>query len=251
MVKLSGFNNLSKTLSCNLYAFTFATGSDQRATYLERIAGRHSGARLREVAREICDLIGANILAENIQDFEPAGASTMTLMSDSQAARSKATRPDSAAVALHLDKSHVTTHTYLDTSTPSGIWTFRVDIEVATCGEVIPLKALPSILRAFECDVVFVDYFVRGYTRLAGGKKIYNDRAIGSLQELIPNDILARYQHRQDASLRGDHIWQTKLMREPHELGDYLLDPGDLDHLRRGPGLSQLKKEMREVFHFC
>ena len=42
-------------------------------------------------------------------------------------------------VLAHLDKSHVTVHTYPEYHPETCIATFRVDIDVATCGEITPL----------------------------------------------------------------------------------------------------------------
>ena len=48
----------------------------------------------------------------------------------------------SDAVVAHMDKSHITVHTYPETHPDNGIATFRADIDVATCGVISPLKAL-------------------------------------------------------------------------------------------------------------
>ncbi|MCC6621390.1 MAG: adenosylmethionine decarboxylase [Deltaproteobacteria bacterium] len=241
-VKLSGFNNLTKILSFNLYDFAIATTEEQRQSYIAYIDERYSAARLRDIAREICRIIEANILAESIQDYDPVGASTMTLMSDVKGG-------GGAGVQLHLDKSHITTHTYPDASDPEGICTFRVDLDVATCGEIVPLRALDFMFRSFECDVVYIDYVVRGYTRLESGKKIYNDHPLDSIQDFIARDILERYVHRQDVNMPADNTWQTKLMTRAVDPRDYVLDPRDAEHPRIGDKMRLLDTEMREVFH--
>ena len=43
---------------------------------------------------------------------------------------------------MHLNKSHITVHTYPEYHPDEGISTFRADIDVSTCGEISPLKAL-------------------------------------------------------------------------------------------------------------
>ena len=259
-VKLSGFNNLTKILSFNLYDFAIAMNEEQRQQYIAYIDERYSAERIRDIAREVCRIIEANILTECVQDYEPVGASTMTLMSDiaggkweinegTSAAVSAAPAVPGAAVAMHLDKSHITTHTYPDASGPDGICTFRVDIDVATCGEIIPLKALEYMFNAFECDVVYIDYVVRGYTRLESGKKIYNDHYFNSIQDFIPREVLNRYVYRQDVNLANDNIWQTKLMVGNAGPENYLLDPKDINHPDIDQKMQILRSEMREVFH--
>src|SRR3546814_8098614 len=78
----------------------------------------------------------------------------------------------SDAVVAHLDKSHITVHTYPETHPQEGIATFRADIDVATCGVISPLKALNYLIESFELDIVIADYRVRGFTRDIKGKKI-------------------------------------------------------------------------------
>jgi S-adenosylmethionine decarboxylase len=274
-VRLSGFNNLTKILSFNLYDFNIATTEAQREQYIQYIDEKYSAERIRDIAREICRIIEANILSESIQNYDPVGASTMTLMSDIAGGKwespglTKAgevepalavptvptlavdatARPVGAAVKMHLDKSHITTHTYPDASDPGGICTFRVDIDVATCGDIVPLKALDYMFHAFECDVVYIDYVVRGYTRLDNGKKIYNDHYFNSIQDFISRDVLEKYLYRQDVNMANDNIWQTKLMVRPMGPENYLLDPRDVNHPEIQNKMRLLNQEMREVFH--
>lgn len=247
-VKLSGFNNLTKILSFNLYDFNIAMNDDQRQAYMEYIDEKYSAEKIRDIAREICRIIDANILNESIQNYDPVGASTMTLMSDIAGGGWEGGEGGSK-VKMHLDKSHICTHTYPDVSDPEGICTFRVDIDVATCGEIIPLKALEYMFNAFEADVVYVDYVVRGYTRLASGKKIYNDHYFNSIQDFIPKDVLDRYLYRQDVNMAHDNTWQTKLMIRPLGPENYLLDPKDVNHPLIDQKMTLLNQEMREVFH--
>lgn len=249
-VKLSGFNNLTKILSFNLYDFNIAMNEQQRQDYIQYIDEKYSAEKIRDIAREICRIIDANILNESIQNYDPVGASTMTLMSDIAGGKWEDTSANTtASVKMHLDKSHITTHTYPDASDPEGICTFRVDIDVATCGEIIPLRALEYMFNAFECDVAYIDYVVRGYTRLENGKKIYNDHYFNSIQEFIPQAVLDRYVYRQDVNMAHDNTWQTKLMIKEMGPENYLLDPKDINHPEIDSKMRLLRQEMREVFH--
>ena len=165
-VKLSGFNNLTKILSFNFYDFCIAMNEQQKQEYINYIHTKYCAENISKIARNVCKIIEANILSETVQDYEPVGASTMTLMSDLKGGGSweQLHSTPNAAVKMHLDKSHITTHTYPDASDPNGICTFRLDLDVATCGEIIPLKALNYMFEAFECDVVYIDYVVRGHS---------------------------------------------------------------------------------------
>ena len=78
-------------------------------------------------------------------------------------------------VVAHLDKSHVTVHTYPEYHPDTCLATFRVDIDVATCGEITPLSTLDYLIGSFDSDIITMDYRVRGFTRDVAGKKLFMD----------------------------------------------------------------------------
>ena len=57
----------------------------------------------------------------------------------------------------------------------NSIATFRVDIDVATCGEISPLNALDYLIGSFDSDIITTDYRVRGFTRDVNGRKLFMD----------------------------------------------------------------------------
>ena len=57
-------------------------------------------------------------------------------------------------IAGHLDKSHLTVHTYPEFHPDNAIATFRVDIDVSTCGEITPLKSLDYLIGSFDSDII-------------------------------------------------------------------------------------------------
>ena len=66
-----------------------------------------------------------------------------------------------------FDGSHLSgSHPY------RGISTFRADIDVSTCGQISPLKALNYLIGSFDSDIISLDYRVRGFTRDVQGKKL-------------------------------------------------------------------------------
>ncbi|MBF0359938.1 MAG: adenosylmethionine decarboxylase [Oligoflexia bacterium] len=252
-IKLSGFNNLTKILSFNLYDFCIALNEKQKLEYVNYIHDKYSADKLVNISEEICRIIEANILGVSKQDYDPVGASAMVLMSDVKGGGGNAGAGGGASVKMHLDKSHITTHTYPDTGDPLGICSFRVDIDIATCGEIVPLSAINYLFEAFECDVVVIDYVVRGYTRLENGKKIYNDHNVNSIKEFIKPEIIKNYKICADISLPNDNIWQTKLLiRDDFSSERYLLNPEDkktIDQDILDEKIKHLQQEMREVFH--
>ena len=245
-IKISGFNNLTKVLSFNLYDFCIALNEDQRGQYVNYINDKYNATRIADISRRIVEIIEANILAVSVQDYDPVGASTMVLMSDIKGGGEPI---PSVQVSHHLDKSHITAHTYPDAADPDGICTFRVDIDIATCGEIIPLNAINYLFEAFECDVVYVDYVVRGYTRLDNGKKIYNDHHFNSIQDFIKPEIKNNFTYLADINMPQDNIWQTKLMVKDLGPESYLLNPSDINHPDVPAKMKLLVQEMKEVYH--
>jgi S-adenosylmethionine decarboxylase len=246
-IKLSGFNNLTKILSFNLFDFCITFSDEQKQEYIKYINEKYSAQKIIEISRKICEIIESDILAESKQDYDPVGASTMTLMSDIKGGKWE-DKPTTFYKA-HLEKSHLTSHTYPDASDPNGICTFRVDFDIATCGDIIPLRAINLLFEAFECDVVYVDYVVRGYTRLDNGKKIYNDHYFNSIQDFIKPEILKNYQYHSDLNMPRDNIWQTKLMVKDFGPERFVFDQKDKNHPEIDKKMQTLFNEMREIFH--
>lgn len=254
-LKLSGFNNLTKVLSFNLYDFCITTSEKQKEEYIQFIHNVYNAKKIAQVSKEICEIIEANILQLSLQDYDPVGASTMTLMSDLKGGKwdgddALVSSPGgSTQVCAHLDKSHITAHTYPEACDPNGICSFRVDIDIATCGEISPLNAVNHLFKAFECDVVFIDYVVRGFTRTTNGRKIYNDHYFNSIQDFIDPQILENYKYRSDLNIGRENIWQTKLMIDSFGPERYVLDPRDCNHASIDDKMRLLNQDMREVFH--
>ena len=245
-IKISGFNNLTKILSFNLYDFCIALNDEQKVQYVNYIHDKYNASRIAEISKKIVEIIEANILAVSIQDYDPVGASTMVLMSDIKGGGEPI---PSVQVSAHLDKSHITAHTYPDAADPDGICSFRVDIDVATCGEIIPLNAINYLFESFECDVVYVDYVVRGYARTEDGKKIYNDHSFNSIQDFIKPKIKNGFIYSADINMPQNNIWQSKFMVKPQGPENYLLNKSDINHPDVPKKMELLNKEMLEVYH--
>src|SRR5690606_17878606 len=186
-LRLQGFNNLTKALSFNIYDVCYAVSEDERQRYIEYIDEAYNADRLTQILTDVARIIGANILNVARQDYDPQGASVTILISEEPVIDKKQAGKEviSDAVVAHMDKSHITVHTYPETHPQNGIATFRADIDVATCGVISPLKALNYLIESFESDIVVMDYRVRGFTRDIKGKKHYIDHKINSIQDFL------------------------------------------------------------------
>jgi len=254
-LKLHGFNNLTKTLSFNIYDICYTQTDEQQREYIEYIDEEYNAERLTNILTDVADIIGANILNIAHQDYDPQGASVTMLISEEpvisqELSNSEAPGPLPDAVVAHLDKSHITVHTYPESHPDNGISTFRADIDVSTCGRISPLKALNYLIHSFESDIVTMDYRVRGFTRDVKGKKVFIDHKINSIQNYIAADTLERYQMI-DVNVYQENIFHTKMMLKGFDLDNYLfgisardLEPSETRAIRR-----RLQREMLEIFY--
>ena len=152
-------------------------------------------------------------------------------------------------VVAHLDKSHVTVHTYPEYHPDNSIATFRVDIDVSTCGEVSPLNALNYLIGSFDSDIITIDYRVRGFTRDVDGKKLFIDHKITSIQDYIDEKTLEKYDA-VDINVYQSNIFHTKMLIKEIELQNYLFnrDVYEIKPKQRLEIEHNLRKEMIEIF---
>jgi S-adenosylmethionine decarboxylase len=251
-LRLQGFNNLTKALSFNIYDVCYAVSEDERQRYIEYIDEAYNADRLTQILTDVAQIIGANILNVARQDYDPQGASVTILISEEPVIDKKAAGKEviSDAVVAHLDKSHITVHTYPETHPQNGIATFRADIDVATCGVISPLKALNYLIESFESDIVVMDYRVRGFTRDIKGKKHYIDHKINSIQDYLAKNIKSRYEMI-DVNVYQENIFHTKMHLKEFDLDTYLFEEKarNLSFKERMRVEALLKREIEELFH--
>lgn len=244
-LKLYGFNNLTKTLSFNMYDICYAVSDEARQQYIEYIDEQYNAERLTKILKNVSSIIGAHILNVASQDYDPQGASVTILISEEEIEQAK-----DADVVCHLDKSHLTVHTYPESHPQKGIMTFRADIDVSTCGRISPLNALNYLLDSFDSDIVTLDYRVRGFTRDVNGKKLFIDHRINSIQNYISQATRNRYDMI-DVNVYQENIFHTKMMLKEFDLNNYLFNitKDQLTERRQIQIHRLLRQEMQEIFH--
>lgn len=254
-LKLHGFNNLTKSLSFNIYDICYARTRRHREEYIEYIDEAYNKTRLTEILTEAANIIGASILGISNRDYDPQGASVTMLISEEALAVEKALYAESPGplpetVVAHLDKSHITVHTYPESHPDNGISTFRADIDISTCGRVSPLQALNLLIHSFDSDIVIIDYRVRGFTRDVRADKHFIDHKITSIQNFLSEDTKRRYQMI-DVNGYQEKIFHTKMMLNEFDLDDYLFGMGKEDYDERELERieKQLRREMAEIFY--
>ena len=253
---LYGFNNLTKALSFNIYDVCYAKSERAQKDYVAYIDEQYNSERLTRILCDVTEIIGAHVLNISKQDYEPQGASVTLLISENDMPEEMMDKScnhghlaSRDTVLAHLDKSHVTVHTYPEYHPDNSISTFRVDIDVATCGEISPLNALDYLIGSFDSDIITADYRVRGFTRDNHGNKLFIDHDITSIQDYIATETLQKYDAI-DINVYQANLFHTKLLIKEIELQNYLFntDVYELSPKERLAITDRLRREMIEIF---
>ncbi len=251
-IRLLGFNNLTKVVSFNLYDFFVARSDEEREAYVKRIDDRFSAGTITKTLEKIAEIIDAEVISVSAQDYDPHGASSLVLMGDMGHERDKQalldSLPGNKSVAAHLTKSHLCAHTYPDWLDPKGICSFRIDIDIATCGTIVPLRALDFMFESFANDIVVIDYVVRGHTRDTAGRRVYMDHVVNSIKDYIAPEIVSQY-HTEDLVLQNELIWQTKMMRRDLDPAEYFPPGADVSSPENVQALEDVRREMAGIFY--
>ncbi len=242
-LKLYGFNNLTKSLSFNIYDVCYAKTAREQRDYIDYIDEQYNSERLTNILCTLTDMLGAKVLNVSKQDYVPQGASVVLLLAED----SRFHKGDD--VAAHLDKSHITVHTYPEFHPETSIATFRVDIDVATCGEITPLKTLDYLIASFDSDIITMDYRVRGFTRDMNGQKLFLDHPMTSIQDYIDAQTMLRYDAI-DINVYQSNIFHTKMLIKEVDLKNYLFntDVYEIPPKTRLEIIGNLRREMIEIF---
>lgn len=270
-LKLYGFNNLTKTLSFNIYDVCYAKSEREQKDYIAYIDEQYNSDRLTKILCKVTEMVGAHVLNISKQDYDPQGASVTLLITekalpakliDKSCNLGKYTESDENglgaetkivatrdSVVGHLDKSHVTVHTYPEYHPDNSIATFRVDIDVATCGEISPLNVLDYLIGSFDSDIITIDYRVRGFTRSIDGHKLFIDHKITSIQDYISEETLKKYDA-VDINIYEANIFHTKMLIKEIDLQNYLFntDVYEINPKTRLKISTNLRREMIEIF---
>ena len=259
-LKLYGFNNLTKSLSFNIYDVCYAKSEREQRDYIAYIDEQYNSKRLTDILCSVTKMIGAQVLNISRQDYDPQGASVDVLIAEQAFPRENIDvscnlgniaelKSRGGEILGHLDKSHVTVHTYPEYHPDNAIATFRVDIDISTCGEITPLDTLNYLIGSFDSDIIVADYKVRGFTRDINGKKLFIDHDITSIQDYIDKKTLEKYDA-VDINVYQANLFHTKMLIKEIDLQNYLFntDVYELPPKRRLAISESLRREMIEIF---
>ncbi|PAB56889.1 adenosylmethionine decarboxylase [Anaeromicrobium sediminis] len=257
-LNLYGFNNLTKSLSFNIYDICYTETEEDRKRYIEYIDEQYNSERLTKILTDVTNTIGASVLNVAKQDYDPQGASVTLLISEEEvpvyvldpSCNKGIITPMRENIVGHLDKSHVTVHTYPESHPENNISTFRVDIDVSTCGTISPLNALNYLIGSFDSDIITIDYRVRGFTRDIDGEKHFIDHSINSIQDYIKDETIERYSLI-DMNIYQSNIFHTKMKVKDIDLDNYLFEKSEsqLSIKNKNEIVERLNREMTEIFY--
>ena len=210
-VKLKDFNNLAKTLSLNFYHFCYAEQTNVLEDFIRRRNSCYAAEPIKRMMREVADAIGAVVLNTSVQDYLPYGASAAVLVAE---------HPLDAA--MHLDKSHLTVHTYPEICSEKHMASLRLDMEVSTCGCLLPCSVLEFLMERIRPDLAWVDYRVRGFTRDEQGAICLADGLPESARDLLSEKTAGLYEKKVIAAPELSYF-HMKLKRKDNGMSAELL----------------------------
>ncbi|MDH7483591.1 MAG: S-adenosylmethionine decarboxylase, partial [Spirochaetales bacterium] len=81
-LKLEGFNNLTKSISFNIYDICYARSRESQIEYLEYVDEEYNSKRLEEIVSNVTSMINAKLVSVSTQDYDPRGASVVALINE-------------------------------------------------------------------------------------------------------------------------------------------------------------------------
>jgi S-adenosylmethionine decarboxylase len=188
-------------------------------------------------------MIGASVLNIACQDYDPQGASVTILIAEDKMI------PAGDTIVAHLDKSHVTVHTYPEYHPNTSLATFRVDIDVGTCGGDHSAFTLDYLIGSFDSDIITMDYRVQRIYKEHRREKLFIDHDNTSIQNFISGDILKNYDA-VDINVYEANLFHTKMLIKERDLQYYLFNTDVYELLPNSAWKisANLRREMIEIF---
>jgi len=116
-----------------------------------------SEMKLESLIRQLSDELGAKTMNFSSVSYQPYGASANLLIAQNISA------------LAHLDASHISTHTYFDIGDVDRWSSFRLELEISTCGDIHPTVCLENLFHSLKPHFATLDSRSRGISTDANG----------------------------------------------------------------------------------
>jgi len=230
-------NNLTKSLGFNAYQLFHMETEDAKQNCMQELNRRYSADFLIGLLENSAELIEAQVLNVSTELYKPHGTSVTMLVAEQR-----------NTILGHLDKSHLTVHTYTDLQADHPICSFRLDFDLASCGSVTPLTTLPLLFDQIVCHLATIDYRVRGYST-EGDRLIFNDQPIGSILDFIPGEQLSRYECC-NSDLPEHNLYHSKLVLKEMKRENHFAESKQLGSVGEPQEveLNRVQEQMKQLF---
>ena len=167
---------------------------------------------LIKLLEETADAIGARVLNVSSEKYDPLGTSVALLLAD-VGNPEHSEKLETNTLLGHLDKSHLTVHTYPQLHHETGLCSLRLDLDLATCGTISPLTTLPLLFSNITCDLVTIDFRIRGYQPSVGGQLDFGSNEVMSIADYLPENSQQQFQIT-ETNVPEILVYHTRMMRK-------------------------------------
>jgi S-adenosylmethionine decarboxylase len=203
--------NLTRSLGFNAYQVLAANSADGLQAAVGYLNEKYDTDFLIGLLEKAADLIGAKVLNVSSEKYDPLGTSVALLLADGgHPEHSKRLRTNT--LLGHLDKSHLTVHTYPQLHLDTGLCSLRLDLDLATCGTISPLTTLPLLFSNITCDLVTIDFRIRGYQLSGAGQIDFGSNEVTSIADYLPEIVLQQFQ-KTETNMPEILVYHTRMMR--------------------------------------
>ena len=235
--------NLTRSLGFNAYQVLASDSTDRLQACVGYLNEKYNTHFLIGLLEETASLIGAKVLNVSSEKYEPLGTSVALLLADGGHPEHSQQLGTNTLLG-HLDKSHLTVHTYPQLHLDTGLCSLRLDLDLATCGEISPLKTLPLLFTNISCDVVTIDFRIRGYQRSGAGDLDFGSNEVVSIADYLPKISQEQYQIK-ETNIPEILLYHTRMMRRNILPVNHILPSDEPMEL---PSMANVEKHLKLLY---
>lgn len=143
-------NLVTHSLGVNFYFLAPPQPAADLVLWADRLDQQYSETRLELLIKKLSDELGARTMSFSSVSYDPHGASANLLIAQHVSA------------LAHLDASHISTHTYFDVGDENQWSSFRLELEISTCGDTHPVESLNGLFDRLKPHFATIDERSRG-----------------------------------------------------------------------------------------